>query len=243
MFPQTPTSFGCIYCNRSNFTTQHALNRHQSTGVCGKLKQNDIQGQTSDLPSIPLANTGINSKQNANDSDDLLPWLPASPPRKQALSRLEVEGIEAHDMDAVTRQMGALFAEGGDSDEESSDYEGAYDYLKYEDSGQIEGKNGHEAYSSDEYSEFGDDRQENLKLSPDSDATNHETLVPDTYIRDQFKEYCAYASKNFLPFTQQEVKTIRLLHLLKEKMPRLIPMNLLCFGTFIRPTSYVHIRL
>ena len=159
-----------------------------------------------------------NPDQIANDYDNDLPFLPpATPPRKQALSRLEVEGIDNHDMDAITTRMGALFDEGGDSDVESLDNTGAFDHLKDEETDYTENNQAQEAYSSDEYSESGGDNAKSPPSSPDSGATVDQTVGPDTWIRDQFKEYCAYAGKNFLPFTKHEERTIRLLHLLKNK--------------------------
>ena len=163
-------------------------------------------------------NADQNSDQNVFDYGDDMPFLPPdTPPRRQAISRLEVEGINDHDMDAVTRQMGALFEEGGDSDEESLDNTGAFDHLKYEEAGQNGTNEGQQHYSSDEYSESEDNSQEDPPSSPDSSATQDENGAPNTWIRDQFKEYCAYARKNFLPFTKHEERSIRLLHLLKNK--------------------------
>ena len=46
--------------------------------------------------------------------------------------------------------------------------------------------------------------------------------APITWIRDQFWEYCESAKKEFKPFTKEEAKTLRLLHLLKDKN---VPMN------------------
>ena len=157
------------------------------------------------------------AQNDDNDDPDMPMFPPDTPPRRQALTRQEVEGINAHDMDAVTRQMGALFDEGSDSDEESVDNAGAFDYLKDEDVGQNAGNEVPNDYSSDEYSDSDANDSETPPSPDESGATEVKNLEPDTWIRDQFKEYCADAKRNFLPFTTDEERTIRLLHLLKNK--------------------------
>ena len=172
----------------------------------------------SDLSPMSWANADMFPDPTYDDSDDDMPYLPPdTPPRRQAIARQEVEGIDAHDMDAVTRQMGALFDEGSYSDEESIDNAGAFDHLKGEEDAQSGGKGGQKDYSSDEYSDSGANSHESPPSPDDSGLTDVENGEPDTWIRDQFKEYCAYAKKNFLPFTPDEEQTIRLLHLLKNK--------------------------
>ena len=212
MNPQTPGQNGCIHCGRTNFVNPNALRQHLKQGFCAKVVENLKGGQNPDLSPMSWANDDGNSEASAMDDGGDIPYFPVeTPPRKQSRSRFDMAEIPAHDMDAVTRQMGGLFDENDSSDEDSLDNAGNFD----KDNRRIGDESSQGSTSSDEKD------SESPPMSPDPRASGNK-LGPDTWIRDQFREYCAFAQENFLPFTEHEVRTIRLLHLLKEKNS---PMN------------------
>ena len=225
MLPGTPTQYGCIYCNRSNFISQHALTQHQKTGFCAKLKLQAKSCPKSDHSESSIESQEENQGDNWHEFDDVPMFPVKSPPRKKAVSRLELQAIEGHDLDAVTQQIGALLDENVGSDEESLDNIGAYDYLDDKFVGNAT-NTGQSDYTSEEYSEEGSKEGQESKESGQSPsearAKSPETIAPDTWIRDQFMDYCKHARQHFMPFSPEEVRTIRLLHLLKEKNA---PMN------------------
>ena len=148
------------------------------------------------------------AQHSHEEEDDMACVPPPTPPRKTTMSVRDMPDIEAHDVDAVTRQMEALFDENEGSDEESEDEEDDSPILT-EDAA-MEANYGPEAdgFMPKEPYEFMPEEPENT--------------APDTWIRDQFRAYCDHAKKNFHPFTEHEVTTIRLLHLLQQKNA---PMN------------------
>ena len=215
MIPQTPGQFGCIHCGRTNFTTRNALRQHLKQGFCAKIEEHLKTVRNQDLSPMSWANENVNSDQDSMDYGDNMPYLPVeTPPRKQTRSRFDMAEIPAHDMDALTRQMGGIFNENDSSDEDSLDNTGNFDYIDKENR-----RTGDDAIQESTSSD--EENSESGSIASDSRATGNNS-GPDTWIRDQFREYCAHARENFLPFTEHEVRTIRLLHLLKEKNS---PMN------------------
>ena len=217
--PSTPIQIGCIYCNRTNFKSQHALNQHQKTGFCAKLKSQGKAGRTFGHRQGTIDNEEQKQDDDCTGIDDDMAFLPPdTPPRKKAVSRLELQAIEDHDLDAVAQQMGAMFDEDSGSDEESLEEAPIFSYFRAEEAPNAANA-GPKDYSSEEYS---DDGMESASDLSEVGANSTESNAPDTWIRDQFKEYCEEARKNFMPLSVDEVRTIRLLHLLKEKNS---PMN------------------
>ena len=160
---------------------------------------------------------GSNTDVQQDEDWEPLPYLPPSTPtRKQPKSRFEMDGIETHDIDAVTTQMSATLDEWGGSEAESTGSEGATSHSDEE-----SGIDDQEPHHSD------------MDSSPGSleDGANAMETGPDTWIWDQFKEYCDHAHRNFAKFSKDEVEAIRLLHLLKRRMPHSMHMTQLCFGT------------
>ena len=99
-----------------------------------------------------------------------------------------MDGIETHDVDAVTTQMSAILDEWGGSEAESTGREGATSHLDEE-----SGFDDQEPHHSD------------MDSSPGSseDGANAMETGPDTWIRDQFKEYCDHAHRNFSQILQR----------------------------------------
>ena len=219
MYPQTPSNFGCVHCGRSNFASANALRQHQKKGFCSKVQQNLNQEGDAALSPMSWANEAEYSDQEGPDCGAYMPYLPEQlPRRKKPKSRLERADIEPHDVDAMTTQISAFFDENGGSEDESDDNAGCFDYM-----GTEFGADGAEscpgAPSSDDESddstpstfEAGDPGTESGANAPESGG-------PNTWIRGQFQEYCSYAQDNFIPFNEHEEKTVRLLHLPKEKI-------------------------
>ena len=109
MNPQTPRQFECIHCGRNNFITQNALRQHLKQGFCAKVEEHLKAGWNQDLSPMSWANEDRNSEEASMDDGGDMPYLPVEPPpRKQTMSRFDMAEIAAHDMDAVTRQMGGI---------------------------------------------------------------------------------------------------------------------------------------
>ena len=145
---------------------------------------------------MSCANEAHDQGETWSDKDDEMPYLPPpSPPKKEAISLLD--RIEEHDVDAITTEMSGLFAQEEGIGEEDSDEADESDHL---------------GHSFDETSD-----EEYAPDDLDSSESSYEEEGPDTWIRDQFKGYCEHACRNFLPLTEKEVTSARLLHLLKEK--------------------------
>ena len=223
MYPQTPSNFGCVHCGRSNFASANALRQHQKKGFCSKVQQNLNQEGDAALSPMSWANEAEYSDQEGPDCGAYMPYLPEQlPRRKQPKSRLERADIEPHDVDAMTTQIGAFFDENGGSEDESDDNAGCFDYM-----GTEFGADGAESCpgapsSDDESDDSTPSTFEAGDPGTESGANAPEAGGPNTWIRGQFQEYCAYAQENFIPFNEHEEKTVRLLHLLKEKNS---PMN------------------
>ena len=167
-------------------------------------------------PPMSVDHKAITTAQAAlNFDDDALFPSPHSPPRKRPKSRLDPAHIEPHDVDAITTQIGTLFEDMDGSDDESVDNTGHFDHIrsKLDPKAMDQDK---EASSSEE------EEEDSPPPSPVYEQTETEERAPDTWIRGQFKEHCACANENFLSFTKHEVRTIKLLHLLKAKNA---PMN------------------
>ena len=72
--------------------------QHQKTGLCAQLKL-----QAKSCPKSDHSESSIESKEENQDNNwpefDDVPILPVkSPPRKKAVSRLELQAIEGHDL-------------------------------------------------------------------------------------------------------------------------------------------------
>ena len=191
MHPQTPRVFTCEICGRRNFITASALRRHQADSFCAKLLRAQATAQNEEDRASDSDDSGTQSGPDDNLNPDVASQFPdispqnyqGAPPQKPRMRRREMEDITAHDLDAVTEKMGVYFAETVESDEESTDNEGAYDYLN-----QAKRHGGtysdQSDYTSDEYEE---------KTKPEqyeSDGKPEGNQGPDTWIYEQFKEYC-----------------------------------------------------
>ena len=102
-----------------------------------------------------------------------------------------------------------LDAEADAGDDEESDTS--------ENLGYIDEESGAEDNTSSFEEEDSDEEDQKPEGSPDPGAVAQAEGAPNTYIRDQFKEYCEDATSNFIPFSNDEKAAIRCLHLLKSK--------------------------
>ena len=198
-----------------------ALTRHQNQGMC---LQRRLQVQHLNCaPSSPMAsgNETNDSGPTHSDDDAPLPCLPPRPPRKPAASRIQVQGIPAHDVDAVARQIGAMMDESEFEDSDDDSVEGKYEHFT----------SAFQAYQ--EASESGEDSDPHSAISEQDDTDTEEphsetganaagNMEPDTTMLQHFGDYTVYARGNFLPLSKVEERTIRVMHLLKEKKA---PMN------------------
>ena len=131
--------------------------------------------------------------------EDFIPPIPSpTPPRKQARPPL-LPQLAAHDVDAMTVRMAGILEENADASESS--------------------EAGDDSSTS---SEYGESELESDAQSSGNESKNTPSDAPNQWIRAQFREYCAEADKENREFTADEIATIRLMHLLKEKKA---PMN------------------
>ncbi len=215
--PRTPAHYGCKYCKRQNFNSEGALIRHQSTGLCGRMKRQDDLGiKTNSRPesqvTLPLEND-----PSSDEEDAFLPcFSPPSPPKKRSFCTEAREEIHQEDR-PVAMAIGGLFEEEADAPHESdSDVSEQMEYIDKE-SEDITPDLAHDEGDSSSDEEDSEEEDEKLPPSPGNGPDGHEDVKPNTYIRDQFREYCAHATENFIPLSQDEIRCIRLLHVLKLK--------------------------
>jgi len=179
---ESPTNYGCKYCGRSNFMTQYALNAHIERSYCGTLRNQ----------AIPSRNPDNHERPNFD-------YNPPSPPRKVRAIRREIQGIEEHDVDAISHQISSMFTENGANEDSSDDNDNNFGYMDQE-------------TICEEQNLLKDQRllensPETLSNKSDSQSsgTNSSTVRPNTTIRDQLQAYCAKAKKEFMSFTEHEV--------------------------------------
>ena len=205
---ENPYNFGCEFCGRCNFSSQEALNKHQRFGLCAIRKS---KAETHGTPTKSPMSLGSDANDAGppleDDSQLYLPDIP-SPPRKPTVQFRQHREIPEEEVEAVVEEMRGQFQEAEyESSSDSSELQ-----EKYEELARNLGLAADSSASASQ-SEISD---------TDSGASVQSNLLPDTTIRDQFREYCSNANQNFVEFTEDEVTTIKLLHLLKEKHT---PMN------------------
>ena len=207
--------FGCAFCGRVNFTSQHALKKHQQTGLCAKLQEKATSNETP--PRSPMS-------LETDESDTGLPFdedhqvylpLPPNPPRKKAVPFREHQAIPEGEVEAIAAQMGEHFHD--DEDLSSSDSSDNLDAQE-----EMARKLGLWPIHSDLDNNSSASSSDSSANDTKSRANSDQDSLPDTSIRDQFQAYCVHARKHFREFTQDQATTIKLLHLSKEKHA---PMN------------------
>lgn len=196
---ETPESFSCKYCGRTNFQSEHAVRTHIRTSFCATRREEALRAQMPSRSSLFQTNADAEVGGNiGNDSADLPYIQPPSPPQKPTTNRREFEEIEDHDMDVMALQMANIYdEEGADLDRDSV------------------GSDEENVDNDEEYSE-----RDAESVAEGANAPKY--LGINTWIRDQFRAYCEEAKQKFKPFSKEEVATVTLLHLLKEKNA---PMN------------------
>ena len=152
---------------------------------------------------------------SVDDEDQVfLPSIPG-PPKKASVAFRQHQDIQEEEVEAVAEEIGGALEHA--EYESSSDSSGVRDKFR-----EYAQKVGLGALNSDDDDESSSSESKSGQSSNDSGASEDGNLLPDTTIRDQFREYCSKANKTFSPFTEHEVRTIELLHILKEKHT---PMN------------------
>ena len=194
------------------------MKRHQTATFCGKaLEENDSQEIHPQTPEKHgTIDEFVDDDMQINYDSD--PWNPPpGPPNKPTISRMEVEGVDEEVVGTVVVQMEDLLMDTG-ADDESSDASGKYQFME----DKVK-QSGDESLAGSTSSDEGEADSAPLPPeSPDSGGNSPETTGPDTWIRGQFIEYCDMAHRTFIPFTQDQIRSIKLLHLLKAKNA---PMN------------------
>ena len=212
---EASAEFGCKYCGRCNFFTQEALNKHQRHGICAIKKNRAESHGTPTRSPMSLASDADDLGFCLDDDNQVyLPSIP-SPPKKASVPFRQHQDIQEEEVEAIVEEIG-----------------GALEHAEYESSSDSSGfrekyreyalKVGLTATNSEDDEESSLSESKSGQSDADSRATDDENQVPDTTMRDQFREYCSKANKTFPPFTEHEVTTIKLLHTLKEKHT---PMN------------------
>ena len=217
-YQQKPRLWQCSVCKKATFKTRHDLKRHQTGTFCAKALE-EQESQENHLKTPEKHGTSddfVDDNMQINyDSDN---WNPPPDVRnKPVISRMEIEGVDKMAVGTVILQMGELLNDTG-ADDESSDDSGRYQFM-HNKANPTGDESSTESDSSDE-SEA--DSAPKPPETPDPGANTSETTGPDTWIRGQFREYCDMAHKTFIPFDQDKIRSIKLLHLLKEKNA---PMN------------------
>ena len=135
-------------------------------------------------------------------------FSPPTPPRKW--QPVHIPEANAHENNNVAMSIGAILdAEADAGNDEESDASENLGYID-EESGVVDDISSFEE-------EVSDQEDQKPEGSPDPGAVAQDEGAPNTYIRDQFKEYCEDANRNFIPFSNDEKAAIRCLHLLKSK--------------------------
>ena len=130
-----------------------------------------------------------------NDDDELLPhFLPPRPPTRVTMS-LRERGVAEQDTNIIAQNLGALLAP-EDAEEYNDDSSSANSAA----TGSI---------SVETYTDSGSN-------ASDSDTSSLDDVAPDTWMCDQFKQYCDEQQQN-QALSDTEITAVRLLHLLKEK--------------------------
>lgn len=198
----TPEFYTCRYCGRSNFRSKHGLRSHIRSTFCKNKREEELRGLNPSRGALFQEEPLDDDFYLPMDSDDV-PIPSPKPPRKSRAQNAAIQAVEAHDLEVMTVRMATLMDDGqedGDESEVSSDLE------------RLEG---------DEYSSRDEDSSsdEENSTSKDKDyvSAKQESDAPDTWIRDQFKAYCLRAREDNKQFTEHEIRSIKLMHLLKEK--------------------------
>ena len=219
---ETPGKWSCKYCGRMNFSSQVALRSHLRTSQCALRRESHMAAQNPGQSTLfaPESTTQANMEPTPNEDENnafVAPFSPPEPPQKVSTSRHTLLEIEEDDVNRIRIEMAGLLDENIGSDEENA----SEDSQSRASSSGILGGN-------DENNEDDEDNSDEGSLEPganstDSDENSTESVhrPPDRWIRSQFKKYCEKA-KHFRGFTEDEKRTIKLLHLLRDKNA---PMN------------------
>jgi hypothetical protein len=187
----TGTIFRCKFCGRSNFKSSHGYSQHLQTSQCNGPWLREVQRNgDNDLPHALRAEV---------DTADHVAFgeQPHTPQKAEAIFQ-EYHQLDPRDMDAVAIEIGGLLdAEEGPDDTESEE----------------------DDPESEEDDDFGDgDDSSALSDSggPPSDSEDEAIASegPNTWIRDQYKEYARGQVGNTMPFNKEEEASIRLMDVL-----------------------------
>ncbi len=206
----------CKYCGRVNFKNAAALTKHQDSGFCAQLKNEEqLRLLTPGLAVVFARTPGESSDTEEDNATDFPYFSPPTPPKKR--QPVHIPEANAHDNDNVAMSIGAILdAEADAEEDEESDTSENFGYIDKESGVTGPDSDGEDPFSSSE-EEDSDQEDKKPEGSPDPGGFANVKGAPNTYIRDQFKEYCEDANQNFIPFSDAEKAAIRCLHLLKAK--------------------------
>lgn len=190
--------FRCAFCNRSDFRSQRGLTQHlnkkESCGIAFARSQRLNLGQCNETQSnqTPTVEANVCEAPEIEGRD-----VP------QSIT------MRCHDLDSAVAELGAH-------------YQSDYDDLTaaHDDDDDDNALLPPEDCDEDGLSESrGGDAESGQSFTDPSDSgqMSDGTRGPDTWIRDQFREYASYMKDNHSPFTEDEKTAIELMHTLRQK--------------------------
>ncbi len=193
----TGASYRCKFCGRSNFKSSHGYSQHLQTSQCNGPWLREVDGDVdNDLPHELGA--------EADTADHVALCEQPDAPQKAEANFHDFHQLDPRDMDAVAIEIGGLLdAEEGPEDTESEEDDP-------------------ESEEDDDFGDGDDDSSgvsdsESGGLPSDSEDEVIASEGPNTWIRDQYKEYARGQVGNTIAFNKEEEASIRLMDVLKLK--------------------------
>ena len=213
---KTKGVLNCKYCGRVNFKNAAALKKHQDSGFCAQQKNEEqLRLLTPGLAVVFARTPGESSDTEEDSATDFPTFSPPTPPKKPQPVR--IPEANAHDNNNIAMSIGAIFDAEADAEvDDESEMSEHFGYIDKESGVAGPDSDGEDPFSSSD-EEDSDQEDKKPEGSPNPGGLASGKGAPNTYIRDQFKEYCEDANQNFIPFSNAERAAIKCLHLLKAK--------------------------
>ena len=204
----TESNLRCQYCGRSDFLSSRGYSKHLQESPCNVAWLAEMEGaQASGVP------CGLGPSLPANSLSSPIALPP--PPRKAAAQFRAIQEVDPEELEDVAFEIGGdLDEEEGVEDvesEEEDDYDERDHGLGYSD----EGTPTESDPEADE--EDSEEPPQPPGLPPHIEVLPCNPQGPNTWIREQFKQYCRYMSTNHLDLDAAEGAAVRLMSLLKDK--------------------------
>jgi hypothetical protein len=201
----------CHYCGKTGFSSVGFYNAHvRQTTTCRLKYEEDhpIEGEDQSHGSMRTDN-----EDNVSDLEG--PSFAPNAPQRERVEFALNHNVLQHDMDALKVEMQCEFdtVEGGDDpmmedgDDDETSEAGSFWRAFADKLAEEEPNPGEER----------DDSEEKRKEPIISELADHFTDGPNTKIRDQFREYVAWMSKNSVDLTDDEKTAVKLLDILRRK--------------------------